>query len=961
MRSYWQSELLSVGINVLETLEGLFHKSKSNGSAFHQSTSLLHIFEVSKFLLGCQYLNLTSRFKKKLQSFLYISTSYFDNMFPLDWRISMSKDFISVRKTDLSVKLLNEILLQDIDVKGDLTHWTIGRVMMICLSCRQPLVLFKMVMKALLFNPTRKSFFEKFWNDGMKDSYVARELQHALGDTFRANWKCPGCISPHSFMYLLDRLLFFASLSSEIIFITRSSLVGWLTSFDSTGPLNTSLSVSKQKIPDHTVHFIVGIIKKIFYNKDDTVSWIQRSKIDPSYYHPILALSDTLFTLSASIRLLKIAAKKGSCLNLNPEVVAEAFISIEDPLLIMYSGDASPKIHAPCSISVDLGKSKEETMSILLSEINTHRVQDPANNVDCGTMPEATNSNTSPDVSPVDGSNTEQQMSSELVKRIVKSMNMTTKGVPLNMFMDKSMKKHLNAFKKELNYVLENGNCSEEDIKFLRDTCTDMKGFYQLFDTSSLNSGHSVSSKHVKRAKDFIQDTMPKFNDVLSCLGNQKLSKSKEYFPWEAFIPLADPGVVTVVIASHKISRFYMDEVSSVNIMYNHAIDEEDVRNQDMVFRYLASNDCRLERISHSDVSDLTKPVTSNNATADVHSNGVPIWQQKPFKPIVMSRLLTSFFKDFLWRFMHWKGNASCTMSLTILHIGRENHSVNTKFLNTLPLEWSKFVTDVKLVRDLHTTNVDQLHAYLGQHKYHANEVRLMHERTLDPLALYASQAPSSSNISISYPPNDIQSSVNHNVYMASSSIPQMEYAPTVHQQSEFSSPKTGLVVLVFQKGDDPIVAINHMMSVLTAVVTSRYPATNNQLRTSSNPRQQATINNGRVTIQPIQGRQNSMTAGSSRRYASGSGGASRKQRFKDKALLVQAQANGQVLQKKELEFLADPGTAETSSNQYVITNNAAYQAGDLDAYDSDCDELNSAKIALMANLSHYGSDNLAE
>nr|GFC60090.1 hypothetical protein [Tanacetum cinerariifolium] len=44
-----------------------------------------------------------------------------------------------------------------------------------------------------------------------------------------------------------------------------------------------------------------------------------------------------------------------------------------------------------------------------------------------------------------------------------------------------------------------------------------------------------------------------------------------------------------------------------------------------------------------------------------------------------------------------------------------------------------------------------------------------------------------------------------------------------------------------------------------------------------------------------------------------------------------------------------------------VITNNAAYQADDLDAYDSDCDEINSAKIALMANLSHYGSYNLAE
>nr|GEX35475.1 hypothetical protein [Tanacetum cinerariifolium] len=36
-----------------------------------------------------------------------------------------------------------------------------------------------------------------------------------------------------------------------------------------------------------------------------------------------------------------------------------------------------------------------------------------------------------------------------------------------------------------------------------------------------------------------------------------------------------------------------------------------------------------------------------------------------------------------------------------------EQFQVNTKFLNTLPPEWSKFMTDVKLVRDLHITNVD--------------------------------------------------------------------------------------------------------------------------------------------------------------------------------------------------------------------------------------------------------------
>nr|GEW83933.1 hypothetical protein [Tanacetum cinerariifolium] len=57
---------------------------------------------------------------------------------------------------------------------------------------------------------------------------------------------------------------------------------------------------------------------------------------------------------------------------------------------------------------------------------------------------------------------------------------------------------------------------------------------------------------------------------------------------------------------------------------------------------------------------------------------------------------------------------------------------------------------------------------------------------------------------------------------MASSSIPHIDYAPTVHQHSELSSPETGLVVLVFQKGDDLIDSINHMMSFLTAVITSR-------------------------------------------------------------------------------------------------------------------------------------------
>nr|GFB65312.1 hypothetical protein [Tanacetum cinerariifolium] len=50
---------------------------------------------------------------------------------------------------------------------------------------------------------------------------------------------------------------------------------------------------------------------------------------------------------------------------------------------------------------------------------------------------------------------------------------------------------------------------------------------------------------------------------------------------------------------------------------------------------------------------------------------------------------------------------------------------------------------------------------------------------------------------------------------------PQSAYAQLDQQSSEYSPPEAGLVVLVFKKGDDPIDAINHMMSFLTSVVAS--------------------------------------------------------------------------------------------------------------------------------------------
>ncbi|GJZ02148.1 hypothetical protein Tco_0520109 [Tanacetum coccineum] len=77
---------------------------------------------------------------------------------------------------------------------------------------------------------------------------------------------------------------------------------------------------------------------------------------------------------------------------------------------------------------------------------------------------------------------------------------------------------------------------------------------------------------------------------------------------------------------------------------------------------------------------------------------------------------------------------------MNIYKMKTEQFQVNNKFLNNLPPEWSKFVTDVKLVKDLHTSNFDQLHAYLEQHELHEIEVRIMRERNQDPLAFVANQ-----------------------------------------------------------------------------------------------------------------------------------------------------------------------------------------------------------------------------
>ncbi|GJX90682.1 hypothetical protein Tco_0344008 [Tanacetum coccineum] len=304
----------------------------------------------------------------------------------------------------------------------------------------------------------------------------------------------------------------------------------------------------------------------------------------------------------------------------------------------------------------------------------------------------------------------------------------------------------------------------------------------------------------------------------------------------------------------------------------------------------------------------------------------------------------------------YWR-SAQLINNMNVINMSMRPVQVNTKFLNSLPLEWSKFVTDVKFARELHTTNYDQLYSYLEQHEAHANETRLMHERYQDTLAFVANfnqppshitnyhspyntiQFPQQTNTMIpqvhspqTYSPmnaaphlslpqishSSVLPSQQYQSYMdhQTSSIPQNVYhSPQVSTQpmTEFPQLDSGLSAPMFTQGDDPIAYLNKAMAFLLAIAALR------------------------VTVQQVQGRQGQSYAGTGYKdNATSSGGNNVGGQARDKAMLAEAQESSQILDEEQQAFLADPGIPDGQAAQTTIPNNAAFQTEDLDSYDSD-------------------------
>ncbi|XP_057416063.1 uncharacterized protein LOC130710730 [Lotus japonicus] len=394
LQSYWSSQLLSVGIAVLRNLDALYKYSVNKGlSDFCQFQSLLHIYEVSKFLLGSKCFSHTHGNLKTLEKFRRLPIDcLLLYIVPLDWKKSLTRDMAFLRTTEACKDLVKETIYENIRVKDRLTYGLIGRVVVMILGTSNlKNELYVEVMTRFEDNIPWKKFIQCLqWssttevsqgNDSFEDMDCAFSLYEALKCTYNVNWiKAIDYISPSCFMYLVERLLLLASCQKGFMFATRSSFIEWLIYQDENSLDNLSSSPGMIDIHES----IAGLLSWLTSNINSTINWIRKSNLDVKNYLPVFVLRlvvsmcllhissgnyleplRNIFGMSSITSHLPLEfcdVLKNGKKHLGLKVIAEAFKVIDNPLVIVKSCNNSSRILCPNAVFVDFAVCRQKEL-----------------------------------------------------------------------------------------------------------------------------------------------------------------------------------------------------------------------------------------------------------------------------------------------------------------------------------------------------------------------------------------------------------------------------------------------------------------------------------------------------------------------------------------------------------------------------------------------------------------------
>ncbi|KAL6506744.1 hypothetical protein OROHE_022576 [Orobanche hederae] len=397
-RIFWLQELVVVGIKVLEAL----HRLHSNNSmmrrlsVFCKSTCLLHIFDIAKFFLDSKIFDINYPDKRRLQGFVEQCTEYLEFVYPLDPRESLSENMISLRETDLSRNLLEEIIFRKIGGRKELSCGQIGWAVVTMLgNGKLKHDFYDKIFERLPHNTLWKSFIEilrgTVESDSAKESESVQEspkrwsaealsqaLHVALLETYNIHWRSWDYISPHCFLYLMERMLILFPHPYGFSFTMKSSFVDYLVSLPPDANPRTGLVTHNKSRPDIMIAFVLEVVEQFLGNRFMTEAWIKNSRIHCYHYMPVFVLRLLMILCVLSINwdlsfdILNQKMSRQDIISKLPRAfydalrprrrgyiqfvtaVSTAFKLIGDPLVIVVSGDVNRTFPYPDAFVLDL-------------------------------------------------------------------------------------------------------------------------------------------------------------------------------------------------------------------------------------------------------------------------------------------------------------------------------------------------------------------------------------------------------------------------------------------------------------------------------------------------------------------------------------------------------------------------------------------------------------------------------